>query len=117
MIVDHFTRFVQAYPTRNKSPKIAATHLYDDFINRFGLPARILYDQGKEFENDLFRHIQKVNRYYKFKINSISSRMQRNCGQDEPDHTEHNAYFGRSREIPLEVQFKQVSTCIQLHQE
>ena len=37
-----------------------ATHLYDDFINRFGLPARILHDQGKEFENDLFRHIQKL---------------------------------------------------------
>ena len=60
MIVDHFTHFVQAYPTRNKSAKAVAIHLYDDFINRFGLPARILHDQGKEFENDLFRHIQKL---------------------------------------------------------
>ena len=58
MIVDHFTRFVQAYLTRNKSAKTAATYLYDDFINRFGLPALILHDQGKEFENDSFRHIQ-----------------------------------------------------------
>ena len=63
MIVDHFTRFVQAYPIHNKSAKTAAAHLCDDFINRFGLPARILHDQGKEFENDLFRHMQK---YYKF---------------------------------------------------
>ena len=59
MIVDHFTRFVQAYLTLKKSVKTAATHLCDDFISRFGLPARILHDQGKEFENGLFRHIQK----------------------------------------------------------
>ena len=60
MIVDHFTRFVQAYLTQNKSAKTAATYLYDDFIDRFGLPARILHDQEKEFENELFRHIQKL---------------------------------------------------------
>ena len=60
MIVDHFTRSVQAYPTRNKSAKTAATHLCDDFINCFGLPARKLHDKGKEFETDLFRHIQKL---------------------------------------------------------
>ena len=60
LIVDHFTRFMQAYLTRKKSAKTAATHLYDDFINLFGSPAGILHDEGKEFENDLFRHIQKL---------------------------------------------------------
>ena len=60
MVVDPFTRFVQVYLTRNKSVKTAATHLHDDFINRFGLPAWILHDQEKEFKNDLFHHIQKL---------------------------------------------------------
>ena len=60
MIVDHFTHFMQACLTQNKSAKTVATHLYDDFINCFGLPAQIFHDQGKEFENDLFRHIQKL---------------------------------------------------------
>ena len=38
MIVDNFTCLLQANSTRNKSAKTAAAHLYDDFINCFGLP-------------------------------------------------------------------------------
>ena len=53
----YFTRYTQAYPTKNKVAKRAANHLYNDFILRFGIPSKILHDQGGEFENDLFMNL------------------------------------------------------------
>ena len=56
-MVDHFRKFVQAFPTNNNSGRAAADLLFNEYFLDFGFPKGILHDQEKEFNNKLFLNV------------------------------------------------------------
>ena len=82
VICDHFARFAVAIPTRNlaekkkkkkkkkkqqqtpsppkkKKKKKTADALYNEFIVRYGIPARLHSDQGINFERQIIKELVK----------------------------------------------------------
>lgn len=60
VVTDHFTRYAQAFPTKNQKSHTVAQILVDKFFVHYGLPARIHSDQGRDFESHLIRDLLKV---------------------------------------------------------
>ena len=63
-----FTKFTQVYAKRNKEGKTTVERFYNTLSSSlvslpnpwFGLPGKILPDQGKEFDNNLFKHLSQL---------------------------------------------------------
>ena len=49
VVVDHFTRYVQAFVTKNHMPRTVARVLYNNYFSVFGFPQCLMSDQGTEF--------------------------------------------------------------------
>lgn len=60
VVTDHFTRYAQAFPTKNQKAQTVAKVLVDKFFVHYGLPTRIHSDQGRDFESKLIRDLLKM---------------------------------------------------------
>ena len=49
VVVNHFTRYVQAYVTQNQTAMTTAWVLYNEYFSLFGFPQRLMSDQGTRF--------------------------------------------------------------------
>jgi len=57
VITDHFSRYAQAFPTKNQLARTTAKILFENFILHYGFPTRIHSDQGPNFESELIRDL------------------------------------------------------------
>lgn len=57
VIMDQFTRWVEAFPITDQGAETTAKTLVNDFISRFGAPLELHTDQGRNFERVLFKNI------------------------------------------------------------
>ena len=53
VMTDVFTKFTQAFPTRNQKAVTVAKTLVKEWFFRFGIPLRIHSDQGRNFESEV----------------------------------------------------------------
>ena len=60
VVVDHFTRYVQAFVTNNHTAFTTARVLYNNFFSVFGFPQRLMSDQGTEFTSDVIAAMCKL---------------------------------------------------------
>ncbi len=57
IITDHFTRYAQAFPSKNQKACSVAKILVEKYFIHYGLPARIHSDQGRDFESRLIKEL------------------------------------------------------------
>lgn len=61
VVTDHFTRYAQAFPSKNQTALTVAKILVDKYFVHYGLPARIHSDQGQDFESKLIKELLSLS--------------------------------------------------------
>lgn len=58
-MIDRFTGWPEAFPSRDISAETVAEILFNGWIARFGCPVKLTSDQGRQFESSLFCQLMK----------------------------------------------------------
>ena len=57
VLMDHFTRYMMAFITKDQKAKTVTHILYECFISVFGMPAKLLSDRGANFTSALLEEL------------------------------------------------------------
>jgi transposase InsO family protein len=83
-VQDHFTKWAEALPVRNHDATTVSIAFFNHVFVRFGMPLRLLSDQGAEFQGGLLSElcrqmkIEKIRRSpYKPSTNGMLERFHR----------------------------------------
>lgn len=59
-VIDRFTRWPEAYPLKDITAEACAAALVANWVARFGCPARVTTDRGRQFESHLFKALSAL---------------------------------------------------------
>ena len=57
VIIDGFTRWVELYPVPDVTAEVTARVALMDWVDRFGVPAQIMTDNGTQFANQIWEQL------------------------------------------------------------
>ena len=84
VFIDHFTKWVEAFPTHRIHTKQIVKLLVDNIITRFGIPEKLLLDNGPQFNNEDLKQVcsslgtnKKFSTIYHPETNGMVERMNR----------------------------------------
>jgi len=60
VVVDYYTRWVEAYSLPNEEASTCFQALYTNFFSKFGFPSQLHSDQGRQFESRLFHEMARI---------------------------------------------------------
>ena len=79
VITDHFTWYAQAVVTSSQTAKCTAQNLCNKFLVYYGLPEKILTDQGCNFESDLLKELCELAQVKKIRMSGYHLQTNGQC--------------------------------------
>ena len=67
VVTNHFTCYAQAYVTMSQTTATVVKVLFERFFTQYGLPAKLLPDQGPQFEGRLFQQLMHEAQIWKIR--------------------------------------------------
>ena len=116
-LVDHFSKWAEAFPIRNQEANTVAKVLMDRVFCYLGTPIQILTDQGKNFESELFGELCRMmdieklrTTIYKPSTNGAVERFHRTLNsmigkiiQENQRNWPNHIMYGRECRAPIDL--------------
>ena len=79
VVTDHFTQCAQAYVTQLQTALTKARSCWDSFIIHYGLPEKILSNQGRKFKSELIAYLCRLVGTQKLRTNLYHPQANGQC--------------------------------------